>query len=267
MSRAPNPERVSFLGVQFDNLNESRAIQRIKRMAREPSFQYVVTPNVDHVVRLHSEPRGSNLWASYSNCSMSLCDSRVLHRLAWLSGTKLSVVPGSDLTARLLSDHLDAFGVIAIIGSDAGFIADLRRMHPRCAWHHHVPPMGVRDDREAQEEIIRFVEQSDADLLLFAIGSPQSELLCEEIRRRGAARGLALCIGASLEFASGVKRRAPRWMQRVGLEWLFRLVSEPRRLWRRYLVKGPAIFRLWWKWQFSPVYRREACGSTPSGES
>jgi N-acetylglucosaminyldiphosphoundecaprenol N-acetyl-beta-D-mannosaminyltransferase len=57
---------------------------------------------------------------------------------------------------------------------------------------------------------------------------------------------VGLCIGASVEFLSGAKRRAPRWMQRAGLEWLYRLLSEPRRLWRRYLVKGPRVFKLWW---------------------
>jgi len=126
--------------------------------------------------------------------------------------------------------------------------------------------MGVRDNPEAQEQIIEFVQRTGADLMLFAIGSPQSELLCHEIRRRGSARGVALCIGASLEFVSGAKKRAPPWMQRAGLEWFFRLVCEPRRLWRRYLVQGPAIFPLWGRSQLTRVLRRDESGSRPSDE-
>jgi exopolysaccharide biosynthesis WecB/TagA/CpsF family protein len=123
--------------------------------------------------------------------------------------------------------------------------------------------MGVRDDRDAQNAVIEFVQQSAANLVLFAIGSPQSELLCAEIRGRGAT-GAGLCIGASLEFLTRAKKRAPLWMRRVGLEWLFRLLSEPRRLWRRYLVKGPLIFWLWWQWQTNRLHPVEECGSRSS---
>jgi len=102
---------------------------------------------------------------------------------------------------------------------------------------------------DARAAVADFVIASEPDVVLFAVGAPQSELLCAEIAARGGARGVALCIGASLEFLTGAKRRAPRWMQRAGLEWLFRLLSEPRRLWRRYLVEGPRIFAIWWRWR------------------
>ena len=88
-------------------------------------------------------------------------------------------------------------------------------------------------------------------LFFFAIGAPQSELVCALAVERGKARGVGLCIGASLEFLTGAKSRAPLWMQRAGLDWLFRLASEPARLWRRYLVEGPQIFLIWWRWRLS----------------
>lgn len=266
MNGAPVPDRTCFLGLRFDDLGQSEAIERIKRLARADSFHYLVTPNVDHIVRLHSKEADALLRESYAAASICLCDSRILRALASLSGIKLSLVTGSDLTVRLLDDHSGEISAIAVIGGAAGVIEEVRRRYPACAWHHHLPPMGVRDDPDAQEEIIGFVQRTGADLMLFAIGSPQSELLCHEIRRRGTARGVALCIGASLEFVSGAKKRAPRWMQRAGLEWFFRLVSEPRRLWRRYLVEGPAIFPLWWRWPLTRLLRRDASGSRPSDE-
>jgi UDP-N-acetyl-D-mannosaminuronic acid transferase (WecB/TagA/CpsF family) len=64
------------------------------------------------------------------------------------------------------------------------------------------------------------------------------------LKVRGKARGLALCIGASINFLTGVERRAPKWMQRIGMEWLYRLVHDPVRLAKRYLVRGPRIFSL-----------------------
>jgi len=62
---------------------------------------------------------------------------------------------------------------------------------------------------------------------------------------------VGLCVGASLAFLTGQLRRAPRAMQVLHLEWLFRLLSEPRRLWRRYVLKGPRIFHIWWKYRFA----------------
>ena len=102
--------------------------------------------------------------------------------------------------------------------------------------------------------------------LFFAIGAPQSEIVFAEILERGQARGVALCIGASLEFLTGAKTRAPLWMQRAGLEWLFRLGTEPRRLWRRYLVEGPKIFGIWRRWRkLNAGLPRAASGSSVSG--
>ena len=109
--------------------------------------------------------------------------------------------------------------------------------------------MGVRDRPALQEEIACFVEREAPDFTFLAMGAPQSELVAQRLANRGKARGVALCIGASIEFLSGARRRAPRWTQRLGLEWAFRLLSEPRRLWRRYLVQGPRIFVIWYRWR------------------
>ena len=64
----------------------------------------------------------------------------------------------------------------------------------------------------------------------------------------GHAKGLGLCVGASLDFLAGKVKRAPAWMQKTRLEWLYRLASEPKRMWKRYLVEGPKIFIIWAKW-------------------
>ena len=85
--------------------------------------------------------------------------------------------------------------------------------------------------------------------MLLAVGSPQQEVLAGRIAAAGGATGCALCIGASLDFIAGRQRRAPRVVQRLGLEWAHRLASQPGRLWRRYLVDGPRIFRLAHAWQ------------------
>jgi UDP-N-acetyl-D-mannosaminuronic acid transferase (WecB/TagA/CpsF family) len=77
-----------------------------------------------------------------------------------------------------------------------------------------------------------------------AIGTPQQEIIAQQLKERGIARGLALCIGAAINFITGVEKRAPPWIRGSGFEWLFRLVMNPRRLAKRYLVRCPRIFLL-----------------------
>lgn len=239
-----------FLGLRFDLLDEPQAVREILSLAGDDSFSYVVTPNVDHLVRLHREHADERLWASYRRATLRLCDSRILEALAAMSGVKLTLVPGSDLTRKLLEEQ-DRIPAALVVGGDEALMDDLRDLYPHVAWQHHAPPFGLLQNPKAQLEAVEFIEGCPAGLLFLAIGSPQSEVICATLAARRRATGVALCIGASLEFITGTKKRAPLWMQRLGLEWLFRLASEPKRLWRRYLVEGPAIFQIWWRWRFS----------------
>jgi N-acetylglucosaminyldiphosphoundecaprenol N-acetyl-beta-D-mannosaminyltransferase len=84
------------------------------------------------------------------------------------------------------------------------------------------------------------MQAAHAQLVWLGLGSPKQDRVAERLCELAAAPVL-LCVGAAFDFVSGAKRRAPSWMQRAGLEWLYRLVAEPRRLWRRYLVDGPAF--------------------------
>ena len=253
---------VEFLGLHFDDLNASAALNKVKQLIGKSAFSYVVTPNVDHMVALN-RTADATLLTAYHNADITLCDSRILGHLARRSGLALDAVPGSDLTRQLL-DTPDARWRCAIIGGDAILHDDLQRLYPQHSWVFHQPPMGVRRNPAARLQIATFVENSDADIFFFAIGAPQSEICCYEIAKRGRAHGVALCIGASLEFLTGAKKRAPLWMQRLSLEWLHRLGSEPKRLGRRYLVEGPPIFLIWRRWSKLMAVRRHAeSGSIP----
>jgi exopolysaccharide biosynthesis WecB/TagA/CpsF family protein len=84
---------------------------------------------------------------------------------------------------------------------------------------------------------------AEFDLLLICLGFPKQEYMAHGLIQAGKSHGLGLCVGASIDFLTGKQKRAPVWMQRLHLEWLHRLGSQPRRLGRRYLVDGPRIFR------------------------
>lgn len=242
---------VAFLDLRFAAIDLEGARRWVVDALAAPHFRYVVTPNVDHVVRLQN---GDPAWrtafvAAEADADLCLNDSRILHALARRSGIDLPTVPGSDLTRVLLDEGIPSGTKVALIGGSVADAAWLRSRLPDATTLHFEPPMGVLRDPRAQQAIVDFVERERPQLTLFAIGAPQSEIVAHQLQQRERTGGVALCIGASIEFLTGAKRRAPRAMQRLGLEWAFRLASEPRRLWRRYLVEGPAIFAIWWRWQ------------------
>ena len=209
----------------------------------QDAYGYAVTPNADHLIRLHED---AEFRALYAAASYILLDSRFLsHLLRITRGIQLPVCTGSDLTARLFSEVISPDDPLVLIGGtdeQARLLSErfgLRRLA------HFNPPMGFIHDPEAVEACLRFVEaHSPFRFCLLAVGAPQQEAVAQLLKSRGVARGLALCIGASINFLTGDERRAPLWMQRCGVEWLFRLVQAPGRMARRYLVRGPRVFGL-----------------------
>lgn len=239
----------AFLGLAFDIQSPENALASVIQLMERDRFSYVVTPNVDHVVKLHrNDAQTMDLWSIYRGAALCLCDSRILSRLARLSGLTIPTITGSDLT-RALVERLNGSGThVHVVGGSPDLLAQLQSAYPGIRWTQHMPPHGVLHDPLAQQSIIDSVSEAGAPLTLMAIGAPQSELVSSQVAASGEAVGVALCIGASLEFMTGEKSRAPVMLQELGLEWLYRLLSEPRRLWRRYLVEGPAIFPIWLRW-------------------
>ena len=238
---------MDYLGLSFDQLDGDAVAGLLRERGADMPFAYLVTPNVDHVVRLSEIDRASDIWWAYRRASWTLCDSRILARLAMLRGISLPVVPGSDLTARLFRDIAAPGDRICLIGGEEGDVASLTMLRPDLVIVQHIPPMGLREDGAARAVAARFAAESGARFILLAVGAPQQELIAAAIAEVGGARGTGLCIGASIDFLAGRETRAPLWMRRLSLEWLHRLASNPARLWRRYLVEGPRIFLLAWK--------------------
>ena len=236
-----------YLGIQFSSLHMDPLVEELKALSASDRFSFVVTPNVDHVVRLYEgddHDIKAAFMAAYRSAHLRVCDSRILQLLAKWRGVELVVVPGSDLTAQLFDGgHLDGRSV-ALVGGEENTVELLQEKYPYVSLIQFRPPMGLLRNKAAQDEVIAFVKESKCDFTFFAVGAPQSEIIADLCCKESEARGVGLCVGASVEFITGIKRRAPEWMQRARLEWAFRLLSEPRRLWRRYLLMGPKIISI-----------------------
>ena len=230
---------VSFTVDDYD----LEAFLRVAADFGRDKYGFVVTPNVDHLIRFHADCAFRDL---YADASYILLDSRLLSNLLLLfKGMRLPVCTGSDLTARLFADVIAPDDRIVLIGGDANQARSLAERYGSSNLRHYNPPMGFIKDPAAVEACLEFVESnSPFRFCLLAVGAPQQEMLAQQLEVRGKARGLALCIGASINFLTGVERRAPKWIQRIGAEWMFRLALNPKRLAERYLVRGPRIFAL-----------------------
>ncbi|MBU3077187.1 WecB/TagA/CpsF family glycosyltransferase [Sphingomonas quercus] len=241
--------RRNFLDLDFDPLTPEQAEAWLAARGQASPFAYIVTPNVDHMVRLASQPQA--IRAAYDDADLCLCDSRVLARLAKLADVALTVVPGSDLVAALFDRVLKPGDRVCLIGGGPDHVTRLGERYPGIVVLHHMPPMGLRTNPAARAAAVDFAARSDARAILLAVGSPQQELLAHEMKADGRVRGTALCIGAGIDFIVGAQVRAPHIVQKAGFEWAWRLASQPRRLAKRYLVDGPAIFPLVWRWKRS----------------
>jgi len=240
-ARAPDPEpRTRAVYHRLDDYDLAAFVDVAAAYGSE-HFGYVVTPNVDHLIRFHES---SSFRAVYADAAYVLLDSRfAAYLLRVLRGVRLPVCTGSDLTAALFARVIKPTDRIVLIGASEQQAQALRAMYGLRDLRHHNPPMGFIRDPAAVEAALQFAESAGPFRFCFiAVGSPQQEAVAQRLRGRGRARGLALCIGASIDFITGAERRAPRWMQLGGLEWIYRLSQNPRRLARRYLVRGPKFF-------------------------
>lgn len=236
-----------FMGLRFRAMAVGDVLQVLRPLAATTqNFTYVVTPNVDHMVRLEAD---DNLRVLYEDADLLLNDSRILEVLARRDGIALPASPGADIVAALFEGEILPSDPITIIGNERADIETLRNMFGLTNLSWHEPPMGLRTKPEAIAEAAAFMAAHPARFHFLCVGSPQQELVAYAAKMRGDVVGVGLCCGASLDFLSGKTARAPKWIREARLEWLHRMLSEPKRLAKRYLVDGPRILAIWRKYR------------------
>jgi N-acetylglucosaminyldiphosphoundecaprenol N-acetyl-beta-D-mannosaminyltransferase len=234
----------------IDVLTFTQGLEAIADLIREGRGGSVYTPNVDHIVMLE---RNAKFRQVYQRASLSFADgvpviwashllrpvlpekvsgSDLVIPLAQLAGRerwRVYLLGGSPGAAKLAAERLRAECGTEIVGIDDGMVR-------------------VGDSSPEQRAIVDRIRAARPDIVLVALGAPKQEFWIDE-HAEELAPAVALGVGASLDFIAGTVRRSPRWMSKVGLEWLYRLGQEPKRLWRRYLVDDPRfvaiVMRTW----------------------
>lgn len=238
-SSLPYPE-VAFAGLRFHVMSVDEAVDLVEARPADLPFDILITPNAEHAWHRSRTPEFDRI---SRNAWLSTNDSRVLRRIALLGGVELGFAPGSHIVEAMFERVITTDEAITIVGGEVEVIDSLRRQFGLTRVAHHNPPMGFIHDAQAVAEALEFVVAHPARFVFVAMGPPQSENFCQRLIDDGRATGLGLCIGSSINMITGRLPRAPQWAEDRGLVWAYRLTSEPKRLWKRYLLRG--FYGLW----------------------
>ncbi len=268
----------SILGIPIDNLDMDATVQRIFEFVQEPNpdvpSRLVTTVNVDFMVNslawFGSMPRHPELVCILREADLSTADGMPL---VWgsrlLGGGLAERVAGADLVPRLAAEAAGRGCSLYLLGGDR----EVAEQAARTLQEHspslriagvdspfvHTQGHALADAHESDQPICERINRSGADILLVAFGNPKQEMW---FRRNQHCLNVpvAIGIGGTFNFITGATSRAPQWMRRAGLEWIFRLSQEPRRLWKRYciglfkysFIMLPAVaLSLWGRWRWS----------------
>jgi N-acetylglucosaminyldiphosphoundecaprenol N-acetyl-beta-D-mannosaminyltransferase len=231
-------QRIRIGELWIDALTFAGALDEIERLIGAGSGGAVFTPNVDHVVNVRHDLA---LREAYTRVALSLADGMSVIWAAKLLGTRLpEKISGSDLVPRLLERAAAKKWRVYLLGGGPGVpelaAAALKKLGVEVVGAEG-PFVGV-EARADEPALIERVQAAKADLVLVGLGSPKQERFIDRAAKQ-LSPAVLLGIGASLDFIAGTVKRAPPWMSRSGLEWLYRLAQEPRRLAPRYLLNDP----------------------------
>lgn len=226
-------QRVEILDIPIDNIGVTDFLNQLKQGV-------VFTPNVDHVMKLQKD---ADFQKAYSKADYRVCDSQILMFAAKFLGTPIKAkISGSDLFPMFCEHHRHNEAIQIFILGGAEGIADRarQRINQRIGRNIIVetysPSFGFEKNAAECAAIVDMVRQSSANVLVVGLGAPKQEIWIAKYKDQLPNIDIFLAVGASIDFEAGNKPRAPQLMTDLGLEWLYRLWTEPSRLWKRYIL-------------------------------
>ena len=238
--------RIKFMNTCIDNLTMSETLNEIDKLIQKKICSYVVTPNVDHIVRLEKD---EELQKVYKNASLILTDRKPLIWISkWYKTPIKEKISGSDLFPRVCQLAANKNYTMYLLGAAEG-VADaaarnLMKKYPGLnIVGTYSPPFGFEKNEQEMNKIKAQIQNVHPDILIVGLGCPKQEKFmyyhCKEL-----GVPISFGLGASIDFEAGNIKRAPKWMSNHGLEWLYRFSKEPKRLFKRYFVDDIKIIQV-----------------------
>lgn len=233
---------VKILNIEINNVSLRELLINIRNGGT------VVTPNVDHLVKLQKDP---DFYHVYSNAEYIVCDSQILLWASKLLGNSIQEkISGSDLFPQFYQHYKQDENIkIFLLGGAEGVANRARqRINAKVGRQMVVgaysPSFGFEKDPAECQQIVDLINQSGATVLAIGVGAPKQEKWIDRYKEKLENIKIFLAVGATIDFEAGCVKRAPGWISQMGLEWFYRLICEPKRLWRRYLVESLPFFWL-----------------------
>lgn len=238
--------RIKFMNTEIDNLTMAETLNEIDKLIQKKNCSYVVTPNVDHIVRLEKD---EELQKVYKNASLILTDGKPLIWISkWYKTPIKEKISGSDLFPRVCQLAANKNYTTYLLGAAEG-VADtaaknLMKKYPGLnIVGTYSPPFGFEKNKQEMNKIKTQIQDVHPDILIVGLGCPKQEKFmyyhCKEL-----GVPISFGLGASIDFEAGNIKRAPKWMSNHGLEWLYRFSKEPKRLFKRYFVDDLKIIQV-----------------------
>ena len=233
-----------ILGSRVDPISYAQAIHQVVVWAQQHESRYVCAANVHMLMEAYDSPEFQNV---VNGADLVTPDGMPLvWMLRCLGYPQQERVYGPDLTLRLIEAAAMQEISVGFYGGTVETLAQLtnsfKEKHPNLQIKYSYSPPFRPLTTDEDESVILAMNASGAKILFVGLGCPKQERWMAS--HRGRIQVVMLGVGAAFDIHAGQKPQAPAWMQRVALEWLFRLGSEPRRLWRRYLLHNPRFFVL-----------------------
>ena len=238
--------RIKFMNTNIDNLTMAETLHEIDKLIQKKNCSYVVTPNVDHIVRLEEDVE---LQKVYKNASLILTDGKPLIWISkWYKTPIKEKISGSDLFPKVCELAANKNYTMYLLGAAEG-VADtaaknLMKKYPGLnVVGTYSPPFGFEKNEQEMNKIKTQIQEVHPDILIVSLGCPKQEKFmyyhCKEL-----GVPISFGLGASIDFEAGNIKRAPKWMSNHGLEWLYRFSKEPKRLFKRYFVDDLKIIQV-----------------------
>lgn len=238
--------KIKFMNTCIDNLTMSETLNEIDKLIQKKICSYVVTPNVDHIVRLEKD---EELQKVYKNASLILTDGKPLIWISkWYKTPIKEKISGSDLFPKVCELAANKNYTMYLLGAAEG-VADtaaknLMKKYPGLnVVGTYSPPFGFEKNEQEMNKIKTQIQEVHPDILIVGLGCPKQEKFmyyhCKEL-----GVPISFGLGASIDFEAGNIKRAPKWMSNHGLEWLYRFSKEPKRLFKRYFVDDLKIIQV-----------------------
>lgn len=244
-------KRMRFMNTYVDNVTQEEAIQHIEMCIKNRTIGHVITPNVDQIVRIENDEYFREIC---SNAELLLVDGHPLMWIAKWYGTPIrEKICGSDLVPLLCEIAAKKGYRVFLLGAAEGVAAKAARILQETYAGLQIagtysPPYGFEKDQKEIDHINEMLLDSHADLLFVGMGVPKQDIFIYENMHKYRIP-MSFSIGATIDFIAGEQKRAPRWMTDHGLEWIYRLFSDPKRMFRRYILNDMKIIKLAWKYR------------------